>query len=138
MNDIQHKPSFIAHDFGFDDDGQPVPVYSQKQPLEVELLYTLRNLDLDKDGAKAIQAIVRVINDAEIRGLAFGIKRIFRQLEDETDVRLFHWMLCGQLVSLRELARQIGVSAMKLSRRRKKLDSKLRDIMQGGVTRPTS
>jgi hypothetical protein len=106
--------------------------------LEVELLYTLRNLDLDKDGAKAIQAIVRVINDAEIRGLAFGIKRIFRQLEDETDVRLFHWMLCGQLVSLRELARQIGVSAMKLSRRRKKLDSKLRDIMQGGVTRPTS
>ena len=55
---------------GFDDNGQPVPVYSPGQPLEVQLLYTLRGLDLEKDGAKAIQAIARVIDNAEMRGLS--------------------------------------------------------------------
>jgi hypothetical protein len=138
MSDIQHKPSFLAHPFGFDETGQPVPVYSPGQPLEVQLLYTLRGLDLEKDGAKAVQAIARVIDNAEMRGLSNGIGYIFRQLEDETDVKLFHWMLCGKLISLRELARKMGVSVMKLSRRRKILDSKLRDILQGDVTRLTS
>jgi hypothetical protein len=135
---IQFKPAIKGTEIAFDDNGRPVPVYSPGLPLEVQLLYALRALDLDKDGAKAIQAIARVIDDAEMRKLANGLGYIFRQLSDETDVKLFHWMLCGKLISLRELAREIGVSVMTLSRRRKKLDAKLRNILQNNVTRVAS
>jgi len=67
---IQHKPSFHAQSFGFDDGGQPVPVYAPSLPLEHQLLDALRGLDLDDDRAQAIREIERAFDKAEIQRLA--------------------------------------------------------------------
>ena len=68
-NHSEHKPSFQAHEYGFDDNGQPVPLYLPSLPLEHRLLDALRGLDLDNDRAKAIREIELAFDQSEIRKL---------------------------------------------------------------------
>jgi len=138
MSDIQHKQLIVCADGTGFENGKSVPLFSPGLPLEHQLLDTLRGLDLEAEQAAALRAIQRMLDDAEFRGLSNGIAYIFRQLEDETDVKLFHWMLTGKTISLRKLAGQMGAGVMHLSRRARKLEAKLRDILQGNVTRSQS
>ena len=95
---IQHKPIHLAHSVGFDDDGQPVPVYSPSLPLEHQLLDSLRGVDLENDRAQAIREIERAFDQVEVSHLA----QVFDWLRGKLGEKSVAWRAVEEAIGVQD------------------------------------